>query len=203
MILHLKQYGAEGLRDDILNACVHHLAYDQQCEGTRTDWLISIIDLTGEEEFYRNEILKALSESKEYWEVDQLIELAEVFFKRGCIEAGNAIREKFNRREYGENILFAKAILDLDGISGLFHLADAIGCGLEEECHDCENEMIYDIACKRLGKETVKTEMTTWANTNENVRRFVNSMDLAREEMSIEDKKKKSLRKAKRSDLYL
>ncbi len=43
VVLHLCEFGAEWLQDDLLGACLHSLVYDAQCEGTRGEWLTQII----------------------------------------------------------------------------------------------------------------------------------------------------------------
>jgi hypothetical protein len=184
VIMHLREYGSKGLKDDILNACVHNLVFDTQCEIERTDWLISIINLTGEEDFYREEILKALLTSDNSRDVIQLIDLAKVFAQRGCAEAKKTIYDKFDRREFSETSSFAETLLDIDGINGLIRFAEAIGNEPEDERDDWGNSWIYDTACERFGKEAVRAELSRQANVNENVRRFLDALDQIDQEKS-------------------
>ncbi len=55
--MHIREHGAENMRDDILHACLHNLAYDPQCEDSPINWLLELISLTDDPEFYHQRIL--------------------------------------------------------------------------------------------------------------------------------------------------
>jgi hypothetical protein len=74
IVLHLREHGAAALQDELLEACLHSLVYDAQCESTRADWLMSLIDLTGHAAFYRDRVLDALPGATEFWDVAQLLQ---------------------------------------------------------------------------------------------------------------------------------
>ena len=49
-VIQVREQGQDNLGDDILNACLHNLAYDPQCEGDHADWMLEIVELTGNRE---------------------------------------------------------------------------------------------------------------------------------------------------------
>ena len=51
-LMHVKTYGTENVRDEILQACLHNFIYDPQCEKSRANWLIEIINLAPDKEYY-------------------------------------------------------------------------------------------------------------------------------------------------------
>ena len=50
--LYVNKYGDSQVRDSILYYCLHNPSYDAQCEEERAEWLISLIDLTENQDFY-------------------------------------------------------------------------------------------------------------------------------------------------------
>lgn len=58
-LLHLREHDAAPYRKAILHACLHSMVYDRQTEHSREQYLLDIINLTGERDFYRSHILAA------------------------------------------------------------------------------------------------------------------------------------------------
>ena len=127
VVQHLQSCGAVDLQAEVLHACLNNLAYDVQCEDCRADWLISLIDLCGDEAFFSKRIVESLSCATEYWDVSQLFSLAERFARRGNKEARAAIIEKFEKQEFNESCLGGSQLVALDGINGLLQVADVSG----------------------------------------------------------------------------
>ena len=46
--LHVKEYGDrnKGIKVELLNACLKTLVYDGQLEGSRSTWVVTILDRT-------------------------------------------------------------------------------------------------------------------------------------------------------------
>lgn len=66
-------------------------AYDPQCKGDRADWMLEIVELTGNEELYHQCILEALPDATDFWDVQQLVELAAALARCGFPQARRAI----------------------------------------------------------------------------------------------------------------
>lgn len=114
-------------RDIILNACIHDQAYDQQCEDTRAQYLYPLIKMSGEESFYRKEILRALPDAVEYFDAEQMLDFALFFAKDGDENARKAIYEKIELNNTNESLAGSDQAIELDGIPGLVFILDLIG----------------------------------------------------------------------------
>src|SRR5207247_899005 len=68
-LLHIRKVGLADLDQSILDACLHDRAYDPQCEGDRTDWLMEIVDATGAAERIAQTLIPKLDGSTDrYWD---------------------------------------------------------------------------------------------------------------------------------------
>ena len=43
VVQHIQEFGAEGIEQNILNACLRSLTYDAQLEDDRGQWLFEIV----------------------------------------------------------------------------------------------------------------------------------------------------------------
>lgn len=122
-ILHLKQHGAEPCLEEVIYACTHNTAYDQQCEGSREKYLRRTIALTGPHPSIRAAILDALMASTACYTTHQLFDLARGYAAEGDERARQCIYQKFERNDATEAFVGAGAIYKLDGIEGLLRIA--------------------------------------------------------------------------------
>ena len=99
-VLHVRKHGCSGVEQHILDACLHDLAYDAQCEGNRAPWLYPILCLCKDKKPFRDAILESLQAATEHYDAGQLFALARFFAKEGDAAARSAIYEKFNRQRY-------------------------------------------------------------------------------------------------------
>lgn len=153
--LHVREHGGQGeVRQEVLNACLHNLTYDPQCEGSRIEWLLSLADLTSVPHFYERRILEALSETKEFWDADQLVELAAAFARRGSDAARRALYEIVRQRTFAES-LGAEQLVDLDGLEGFLHVAEALGERMLEDPDFWDNDSLLCEVSERFGEEEV------------------------------------------------
>ena len=74
-IVFLRQHDARPYRDIILDACTHWTGYDQQVEGTRTPYLMTVLDSTGDLASYVEPILAAFRASTDRRDQQHLIRL--------------------------------------------------------------------------------------------------------------------------------
>lgn len=177
--IQVRDSGAEGLEEYILNACLHNLAYDAQCEGSRAEWLLALADLTGEPEFYKERILAALpdvTEEKEFWDADQLVELAAILARRGSDRARQAIYDKFDLQEEYAFWLGTQEIIEIDGIEGLLHIADIIGAKLLQNPDSWEDNYLVLEASELYGKEAVVAALSERAEISANVRAYLDAV---------------------------
>ncbi len=59
-VIHVQEHGTKNVRNEILHACLHSLVYDPQCEESRVNWLLEIINLAPDPEYYYQCIIKII-----------------------------------------------------------------------------------------------------------------------------------------------
>lgn len=143
-ILFLMNQDLSQYRDLILDSCLHNYAYDPQCEDTRAEYLYPLIRMSGEEDYYRREILQALIEEKDLFQADQLLDFAVIFARDGDESARNAIYEKLRLNNTDSVLTGKEQIIKLDGIKGLIFLLDVIGSDPELIEWNLSEYIIYD-----------------------------------------------------------
>src|SRR5262245_40121633 len=66
----------------VIEACVHNQSYDPQVEGTRTAWMLEILDAANALPRVGTAILDAFAVATDCWDLCQLCEFAEVLARR-------------------------------------------------------------------------------------------------------------------------
>jgi hypothetical protein len=93
-LLYTKCYGLTGVDDLVLNACLHDQSWDPQVEGSKAKWLFSMFSDTQYYPIFSEAIIKALKTETEYWDVQQLFELAMEIALAGNELAKVSLRER-------------------------------------------------------------------------------------------------------------
>jgi len=180
-VLQIKEHGVGHYKEELLNACLHNLVYDTQCEPARDDWLVSMIDLTGHEGWYRDHVIAALNRATERRDISQLMHLAVHFARRGSAEARQTIYARFDQSaRFGqefESTVGGEQIVELDGVTGIVHVAEITGGWLLEHPEGWEHDYLIREACKRLGAESVMTALETKARESRNVRAYLSTVE--------------------------
>lgn len=166
----------EEIKHDLLNACLHHLAYDPQCEGSRADWLFELITLTDDIEFYRQNIFQALPNTTNFWDVEQLYDLIAIWANKGCEEARGLIYENFAKQEFDESWLGGTNIIAIDGITGLLYVAEIVGKRLLKDDDLWEDDWLISVASERLGKEIVRETLEKQSLSNPNIKAYLDAV---------------------------
>jgi len=136
---HVRRYGLDGIADLVLQACLHNLSYDAQCEPSRADWLWSLVRGTAQEHEFRLAILAEFATATESWDVDQLGELLREFAENGDDEARQQLRERALRQASYDNedeTLLPDVWIKLAGPTGLLDLARLYGRRLQQDPQD-------------------------------------------------------------------
>lgn len=127
-ILHLKQNDPQPYWEEILQACLTNTTYDTLCEGTREDYLLEAIKLSGNPEPIKQQIASTLITTTNDRDCLQLFELARHFAAQGDSESRAAIYQRFASNCARDNDpRGVHAILELDGIDGLIHVMEEFG----------------------------------------------------------------------------
>ena len=125
-ILYAKDNDVGKFRDVILDACLHCYAYDPQSEGTRADYMLELVGLTPEKDFYSGKVLKALPGSGDDWDAVQRFRFAACLAFEGNELAKRAMYENYApgpKRGEGIGINF----VHMDGLDGLLFAAEKMG----------------------------------------------------------------------------
>ncbi|MEM7726942.1 MAG: hypothetical protein AAF208_11315 [Cyanobacteria bacterium P01_A01_bin.45] len=170
--LYIKKYGDSQVKDSILYYCLNHPAYDPQCEGGRADWLVSLIDLTGNQEFYFSKIIDGLIQSKDFWSTEHLFELCGIIAQRNIQRARIAIYHKFDLQEFDESWLGGYEIIDIERFEGLEYVTQRLGKRLCEEKDYWDDGGVLDYAYEKLGKVEVSQYLENVSKTNRYVKRY-------------------------------
>jgi hypothetical protein len=174
--LYVEQYGDELIRDQLLHACLINQSYDSQCEDSRAEWLMSLISLSKNGNFYIPKIIAALYASSEFWDVYQLNELCQLIAQHGNESAKLAIYEKFDMQEFNASYMGGAEIIQMDGLEGLLHVAKVIGKRLTEENDYWEDDQLYCKTCERFGKEATDEFLVKHAKENPFVMAYLDEL---------------------------
>lgn len=124
----LKKRDSRYYRGPLLHACTHNLTYDPQCEDGRAPYLLDLIKMSGEPDFYRHCVLTALLSDDEDQDLGQLFELGAHFASNGDGEMKRVMYAAFERHGFVEAGLgSAEQLVVLDGVNGLLFAAKSFG----------------------------------------------------------------------------
>lgn len=190
----------EEIKHDLLNACLHHLAYDPQSEGSRADWLFELITLTDDIEFYRQNIFQALPNTTDFWDVEQLYDLIAIWANKGSNKARQIIYETFAKQEFNESWLGGKHIIAIDGISGLLYVAEIVGMRLLKDDELWEDDYLISEASERLGRKIVIETLEKESLSNPNIKAYLDAVKTNQNNLTVS---KKQRSKTKRNIIEL
>ena len=133
---------------EIIKASVKCYVYDYQCEGSRAEYISGLIDLSGKKDRIVEAVLKALAAERDDWyNLEQLFQLAYLFARDGNQKARKAIYKRFNKKVIkGAESTGEDEIIKLGGIEGLKYVAEIRDKDVEdwEICHLVEELKEYD-----------------------------------------------------------
>lgn len=133
-LLFLRNNPSTQYRDIILDACLHNRGLDRQIDGNRAGYMYEFItlfkDMPDEWEFYRRQILDALAaldfDSDDY-DIEQVYGLGFRLADDGDQTARTALYDKFTATPALADFAGAYYLVQLDGLPGLFHIAEQLG----------------------------------------------------------------------------
>lgn len=185
--LYVEKNGDESVRDQLLHFCLINPSYDPQCEKSRAEWLMSLINLSKNKDFYTPKIIAALSASSEFWDVSQLYNLCQLFAQQGDESTKLAIYEKFDTQEFNESYMGGEEIIQIDGLEGLLHIANVIGERLLKENDYWDDEILYCKACEMFSKETSDEFLERHAKENRFVTAYLDELKKHKEKGKSQD----------------
>jgi hypothetical protein len=165
-ILFLMNQDLSHYRELILDSCLHNYAYDHQVEGTRAEYLYPLIRKSGEEDYYRREILRAIPEATDWSDAEQLLDFAVIFARQGDEQAREALYN--NVRQLDNDVAGEDQVIELDGVKGLIFLLDLIGQDSQLMAR-YEDGFVIEKAEETSSVEEVRLALQKAASENSNV----------------------------------
>ncbi len=142
----------EKYKDVVLWGCLHNLAFDAQCEGTRADYVYKLTKYFDDEEYFLNPLVEVYEKykSKDLWQFHHLTWLLQCFAADGKEIALDSLRKKYKflhsrlinkrsfrsydyERDYFEAICFS--LKALGGIDEMLEIASDMGELFEKNPH--------------------------------------------------------------------
>jgi len=165
--------------DEIISACVKNYAYDGQCEGSRAFYLYRIIQAHGNKKRIKKAILKALAnEAKDTWTLTQLFALALLFAKEGDSQFRDAIYQRFYKNTIeGSDWAGYEEIIELDGFSGLQHIATVLGQGMIDDPTKWQDDMILLHFSEKYPEINARSELEKLAVRSLQIARYLSGID--------------------------
>lgn len=180
-VLFLRERDTRPYRETILHACLRNMAYDPQLEGSRARYLFDVIEATGDAASFLQPVTAALVDARGYWDTEQLFDLAVCFAQAGYDAARDAVYAKFDRSDAEEPFLGAGALVDLDGLDGLLHVADRLGQALLTDPQmNIEPHGLW-LAQEQFGAETVHRSLADFAGKNPHIAAYLQAVVAERE----------------------
>lgn len=179
-LMHVREHGAAGIEDLIVEACVTCQSYDPQCEDNRARWLTELIKAGDLQSEVRSTIITALRsdpKSASFWDVLQQCRLAWWYAEDGDKEAREALYAAFRKNDTTADIIAGEEIVALDGVDGLIHVVSAIGKLIADKpgLHANEDPLIwYD---SWHGDGTARFVLESAADSNPQIAAYLHRLD--------------------------
>jgi hypothetical protein len=144
--LLLKKNDSIDFSDLIVKGAIENFAYDAQCEGSRSNYIFRLIQKAKQKDKITSTILTKLVNKKTGdYGLDQLCDLAVLFYKKGNLKAKDILYKRFEKNILdGYEICGKSQIMEIDGINGLIKYAEIIGEILSKDVDDWEDSWRID-----------------------------------------------------------
>ena len=152
----------------IIKGALNIFAYDGQCEGNRAQYIFDIISISKQKTKIKKAVLRGLArEQDETWNLTHLFALAKLFATQGDGAAKKTMYDRFLNPpiEYSDWV-GASEILALDGLEGLFYVAEKFGQYIEKNPDDCQDDSIIEAFQAKNEQIKVYTALKKQAKTN-------------------------------------
>ncbi len=152
-------------KDAILDACLHCYSVDPQCEGTRAAYMLELVGLLPDRNWYCDAVLKSLEDSGDDYDAVQRFHFATYMAMDGDRRAKEALYRNFNPGPaHGEAI--GIDFIRLDGLQGFLFAAEKIGALLRTQRDGVRSGWFWRHAVETCGAEEVRTVLGAAAEIN-------------------------------------
>ena len=178
-VLHLRDNDPCPFRDVILDACLHNKAYDAQIDGGRAEYLVDLIQASGDPAFFENAVISSLGEPPKNWDTQQRFQIARLLAQSGNQSARDAMYSAFASLGKSASDV-AVEFVELDGIEGLLFVAGEIGVQLAQDPDRWEDDELLFNGGEICGKETVESSLMAAALSNAGIRHYLGAVETNR-----------------------
>lgn len=164
--------------NQIIKGALNIYAYDGQSEGNRGQYIFDIISISKQKNKIRKAVLQGLStEQEDTWNLTHLFALTKLFAEQGDKEAKQAIYDRFLSKPIeGSDWVGAYEILELDGLNGLFYVAEKFGKYIDKNPDDWQDDWIIKHFQEENKNIKVDDELKKKAKTNKFIRIYLDNI---------------------------
>ena len=161
----------------IIKGAITNYAFDQQSEGSRAVYIYQFIKKVKQKDKIIKAVLTKLQvEKKDYWSLDQMCDLAVLFFKAEHKEAKTALYNRFDKNTLeGYEFCGKEQLMEIDGINGILKVAEIVGKKIIEE-NDSEDSYLIDSFQKRHKDIPVYAELLKASKKNKFIEAYHKSI---------------------------
>ena len=162
----------------IIKGALNIYAYDGQSEGDRAKYIFDIISISKHQDKIRKAVLQGLATEQDHtWNLTHLFAIAKLYAQQNETELKQAIYDRFlNNPIEGSDWVGAYEIIELDGLNGLFYVAEKFGRYIEQNPDDWQDDWII----KRFQEENesikIYEELKKKARTNKFIRIYLENI---------------------------
>jgi hypothetical protein len=131
--IHLQHHDAAPYVAALLQACLYNPIYDRQCEGSRATYLYELVQLTALSDWFRQQVLDALSDPDHDMDLDQLFDFALIYARAGDGAARRVLYEQAGEQASISETTGAYQLIDLDRVAGFLFVANRLGEAMQSD----------------------------------------------------------------------
>jgi hypothetical protein len=164
--------------NQIIKGALSIYAYDGQSEGNRAQYIFDIISVSEQKGKIRNALLQGLAtEQNDTWNLTHLFALAKLYAQQDDTEAKQAIYDRFlNNPIDGSDWVGYSEILELDGLNGLFFIAEKFGKYIEQNPDEWQDDWIISHFQEKNNDIKVYEKIENKAKSNRFIRIYLDNI---------------------------
>lgn len=175
-VLHLRDHDARPYREIIVDACLHNKAYAPQIEGSRAEYMLDLVQSSGDPAFYAEATIRSLGEEADDWDDAQRFRIARLLAQSGNQSARRVMRAAFQAKRISASDIAAEFI-ELDGIQGLLFVARQIGEQLAQSPDQWEDDYLLSRAGDICGRDRVDATLKINSETDKNIETYLSAIE--------------------------
>lgn len=162
----------------LIKGALNIYAYDGQSEGDRAKYIFDIVSISKYQDKIRKAVLQGLAtEEEDTWNLTHLFALAKLYAQQNDTELKKAIYERFlNNPIGGSDWVGTYEILELDGLNGLFYVAEKFGKCIEQNPDDWQDDWIITRFQEECESIKVYEELKKKARSNKFIRIYLDNI---------------------------